>query len=146
MLSKVYRVSGNSKRNKEYMSSVFQFISLCFYFNMSHDIYHMSSRATLPEYQPHGDTKALARYVTLCLWNRVTLTWRHVYWITARHNDRWTRSSAMVQKNIRYVLNFIEIVSVLKTTPYNWYFLQYTIYYCIYLSCETWTNLACNVK
>ena len=32
---------------------------------MSHNIYHMSSWATIPEYQPRGDTKALARYVTL---------------------------------------------------------------------------------
>ena len=31
----------------------------------------MSSRASLPEYQPLGDTKlAMARYVTLCLWHR----------------------------------------------------------------------------
>ena len=27
----------------------------------------MSYRATIPEYQPLGDTKALVRYVTLCL-------------------------------------------------------------------------------
>ena len=30
---------------------------------MSHNIYHMSSRVTIPEYQPLSDTKALARNV-----------------------------------------------------------------------------------
>ena len=34
---------------------------------MSHNIYHMCSRATIPECQPLGDTKVLTRYVTLCL-------------------------------------------------------------------------------
>ena len=32
----------------------------------------MSSRVIIPEYQPLGDTKALARYVTICLWHCVT--------------------------------------------------------------------------
>ena len=37
---------------------------------MSHNIYHMPSRATIPEYQPFSDTKNLARNVTLCLRHR----------------------------------------------------------------------------
>ena len=43
-----------------------------FVFILKCHIYHMSSRATIPEYQLLGDTKALARYVTLCLQHRVT--------------------------------------------------------------------------
>ena len=56
--------SGILKWNKKSTSSVFHFIWLCFYFKMSHNIYHISSWATIPEYLPRGDTKALARYVT----------------------------------------------------------------------------------
>ena len=35
---------------------------------MCNDIIHISHgfEADIPEYQPRGDTKALARYVTLC--------------------------------------------------------------------------------
>ena len=62
--------SGILKRNEESTSSVFHFIWLCFYWKMSHNIYQMSSWATIPEYQPLNDTKALARYVTLCLQQR----------------------------------------------------------------------------
>ena len=50
--------SGIINGNKEYAISVFHFNWLLFYLKMSHNIYHMSSRATLPV----GDTKALARY------------------------------------------------------------------------------------
>ena len=64
--------SGIIKRNKEFTSSIFHFSWLRFYLKMSHNIYHMSSRATIPEYQPLGDRKALARYVTLFLRHRVT--------------------------------------------------------------------------
>ena len=56
--------SGILKQNEESTSSVFHFIWLCFYLKMSHNIYHMSSRATTPEYQRLGDTKALARYMS----------------------------------------------------------------------------------
>ena len=45
---------------------MFHFLWLCFYLKMSYSIYHMSSRATKPDYQPLGDTKALARCVTRC--------------------------------------------------------------------------------
>ena len=45
---------GSLKRNKESTSSVFHFIWLWFYFKMSHNTYHMSSRATISEYQPLG--------------------------------------------------------------------------------------------
>ena len=75
--SKLQR-SGFIKRNKESTSSVFHFIWLRFYLKMSHNIYHMSSRATIPEYQPLGDTKALARYVTRCRRQRVTYNAPHV--------------------------------------------------------------------
>ena len=51
------RRSGIIKRNKESASSLFHFIWLRFYLKMSHNIYHMSSRATIPEYQPLGYTK-----------------------------------------------------------------------------------------
>ena len=63
--------SGILKRNEESRSSVFHSIWLCFYLKMSHIIYHTSSWATIPEWHPLGDTKALARYVTLCLWHQV---------------------------------------------------------------------------
>ena len=43
------------KRNKESTYSVFHFIWLRFYLKMSRNIYHMSSRSTIPEYQPLGD-------------------------------------------------------------------------------------------
>ena len=58
--------SGILKQNEESTSSVFHFIWLCFYWKMSHNIYHMSSWATIPEYQPLNDTKALGCYVTRC--------------------------------------------------------------------------------
>ena len=34
-----------------------------FYLKMSHNIYHMSSRTTIQEYQPLGDTKALSELI-----------------------------------------------------------------------------------
>ena len=50
--------SGILKWNKKSTSSVFHFIWLCFYFKMSHNIYYISSWATILEYLPRGDTKA----------------------------------------------------------------------------------------
>ena len=41
--------TGLIKRNKEHTSSVFHFIWFRFYLRMSHNIYHMSSRMTIPE-------------------------------------------------------------------------------------------------
>ena len=64
--------SGILKRNEESTNHVFHFIWLCFHLKMSHNIYHMSSRATIPEYRHLGNMKALARYVTLCLRHRMT--------------------------------------------------------------------------
>ena len=61
------------KRNEESRNSVFHFILLCFYLkcHITH-IKCLFGRLYLPEYQPLGDTKALARYITLCLRHRVT--------------------------------------------------------------------------
>ena len=62
--------SGILKRNEEFTSSVFHFIWICFCcLKLSHSIYHMSSRAT----KLYTSTKALARYITLCLWHRMAL-------------------------------------------------------------------------
>ena len=45
--------SGILNPTLRFTSSVFYFVWL-FYFKMSHNIYHTSSRATIPEYQPLG--------------------------------------------------------------------------------------------
>ena len=73
---------------------MFHFIWLRFYLKMSHNIYHMSSRATIPEFQPLGDTKALARYVTLCLRHQV------IFWYV-------TLEGMWYMYNIKLLFSFI---------------------------------------